>query len=209
MFVYPKVIIYTCELGETVMKIGYVRISTIGQNEARQVELFKSYKIDKVFIDKCSGKNADRPQLKEMLAYVREGDELYVESISRIARNTKDLLNIIEDLKKKNVVFISFKENIDTSTTTGKFMLTVFGALAEMEREVILERQRESIELAKNRGVYTGRAPMKIDKDKFNKMVAEWKNKQRTATSIMKEFNITGTTFYRWIKSKQYVLLKK
>ena len=122
------------------MKIFYIRCSTEEQNEARQEEMAKSIKADKTFKDKASGKNIDRPAFKEMMSFVREGDSVYVESISRIARNTKDLLNIIEELKKKKVEFISLKENIDTSTPQGKFMVTVFGALAELKRDQILQR---------------------------------------------------------------------
>ena len=98
--------------------------------------------VEEIFIDRMSGKNTDRPELKRMMEYVRQGDTVIVESISRFARNTKDLLNLIEQLNQKHVEFISKKETIDTSTPTGKFMLTVFGAVAELEREYILQRQR-------------------------------------------------------------------
>ena len=96
-------------------------------------------KVDKLFVDKASGKNMDRPQLRQMLSFVRKGDELIVESISRLARNTRDLLVIIEELNKKEVRFVSLKENIDTNTPSGKFMLTVFGAISELERSYILQ----------------------------------------------------------------------
>lgn len=190
------------------MKVWYVRISSVFQNELRQVEAAKAYGAEKLFIDKCSGKNADRPQLKEMLSFVREGDVLYVESISRLARNVRDLLNIIDELQSKKVSFVSIKENIDTSTSTGKFMLTVFAALSEMELNTIHDRQREGIELAKQKGIYKGRAPMKIDIEKFNRMCEEWRASKRTATSIQKEFGITGTTFYRWAKQQGFALSK-
>ena len=113
----------------------------------------------------------------------------------------KDLLNIVEELHNKGVDFISLKENIDTTTPQGKFMLTVFGALAELEREQIHERQAEGIAIAKAAGKYKGRKPMEIDREKFDAMVAQWRQGDRTATSIIKAFNITGTTFYRWIKN--------
>ena len=106
-------------------------------------------KAEKLFIDKASGKNTDRAAFKEMMTFVRSGDVVIVESISRIARNTRDLLSIISDLTEKGVEFVSLKESIDTTTPQGRFMLTVFGALAELERENILERQREGIEIAK------------------------------------------------------------
>ena len=182
------------------MNIMYIRVSSLAQNTARQEELAIKEKMDKVFIDKCSGKNADRPALKEMLNFVRDGDVVYVHSISRLARNVKDLLSIVEELTSKKVQFVSLKENIDTSSSTGKFILTIFAALSELERETILSNQAEGIALAKERGVYKGRAPMKYDREKFKLMVEEVKNKKRKAVSVMKEFNITAQTYYRWIK---------
>ena len=182
------------------MKVLYCRCSTAEQNEARQVALKEEIGADKLFVDKASGKNADRPELKKMLAYVREGDYVYCSDISRIARNTKDLLSIVEELRQKGVEFVSMKENIDTSTPQGKFMLTVFAALAELERESILQRQAEGIAIAKANGVYTGRKPKEIDKEKFVALCAEWRSGKRTATSIIKAFDITSTTFYRWVR---------
>ena len=149
------------------MLIGYVRVSTAEQNEARQLVSLEERKVDKVFVDKKSGKNTDREALKEMLNYVREGDTVITESISRIARSTRDLLNIIDSLTQKNVEFISLKECIDTTTPQGKFMLTVFAAMAELERENILQRQREGIEIAKAAHKYKGKPPIKIDEKLF------------------------------------------
>lgn len=148
------------------MIIGYIRISTTDQNTARQEVLMKELGAEQVFIDRMSGKNTDRPELKRMMNFVREGDTVIVESISRFARNTKDLLELVEQLTKKRVEFVSKKEAIDTSTPTGKFMLTVFGAVAELEREYILQRQREGIAIAKQNGVYKGRKP--IEHPRFN-----------------------------------------
>ena len=125
------------------MKIGYIRISTTDQNIARQEVLMQESEVDAVYIDRISGKNTDRPELKRMMNYVRHGDTVIVESISRFARNTRDLLDLVEKLNEKQVEFISKKEAIDTTTPTGKFMLTVFGAVAELEREYILQRQKE------------------------------------------------------------------
>ena len=152
------------------MKVMYQRVSTTDQNLARQHQWAVRNNVEREFADKCSGKNANRPELEKMLAFVREGDVVIVESIDRLARNVKDLLEIVDQLKKKGVQFISIKENIDTETPTGKFCLTLFGSLAELEKDTIKERQREGIELAKQRGVYKGRAPMKIDEAKFVSM---------------------------------------
>lgn len=127
------------------MKIGYIRISTTDQNIARQELLMEQLGVDEVYIDRMSGKNTNRPELQRMMEYVRRGDTVIVESISRFARNTRDLLELVEKLSAKGVEFVSKKEAIDTTIPTGKFMLTVFGAVAELEREYILQRQREGI----------------------------------------------------------------
>ena len=111
------------------MKIGYIRVSTEEQNTARQEVLLRELGVDEVFIDKASGKNADRQELTRMMEYVRRGDTVIVESISRFARNTRDLLDLVERLTEKHVEFVSRKEAIDTTTPTGKFMLTVFAAI--------------------------------------------------------------------------------
>ena len=155
-------------------------------------------KVDELFIDKISGKNADRPQLKKLLEFIRRGDVLIVESISRFARNTKDLLELIELLNNKEVSFISVKENIDTNTPTGKFMITVFWAVAELEREYILQRQREGIAIAKQQGKYKGRNPKVLVN--YDAVVSKWKNGSITATKAAKTLGISRNTFYRKLK---------
>ena len=177
------------------MKIGYVRVSTKEQNTARQEELMKTLGVDKIYIDRLSGKNTDRPALLEMMNFVREGDCVIVESISRFARNTKDLLELTEQLNNKQVQFISQKENIDTSTPAGKFMLTIFGAVAELEREYIRQRQREGIEIAQEQGKYKGRPAKQLDT--FDEIYQQWKSGNVTATSASKQLNISRSTFYR------------
>ena len=182
------------------MRVGYVRCSTLEQNEARQLKIMEEQKVERVFVDKASGKNTDRKEFKEMMAFIRDGDTLIVESISRIARNTRDLLTIISNLTEKGVEFVSLKENIDTTTPHGRFMLTVFGALAELERESILERQREGIEIAKAEGKYKGRKPVAIDEAKFRAVCARWRSGDITATAAMKEVGLKPNTFYRRVK---------
>ena len=184
------------------MLLGYIRVSTVEQNEERQVRALieKGVDVDNLFIDKQSGKNADRAKLKEMLAFCRKGDVVITESISRIARNTKDLLDIVEQLRKKGVDFISLKECIDTSTPQGKFMLTVFGAMAELERESILERQREGIAIAKEQGLYKGKPKMEIDVERFRAVVGEWREGKTTAVEAMEKLNLKPNTFYRRVK---------
>lgn len=187
------------------MDLFYARVSTEQQCELRQVEAARQLGIaDKyIYIDKQSGKNTNRAALKSLIAFAREGDTVYTESISRIARNTKDLLQIVEDLNSKGVEFVSLKESIDTRTPQGKFMLTIFAAIAELERESILQRQREGIEIAKQQGgKYNGRKAKVINEEKFKRMCAEWRKGEITAVFIQREFNITSTTFYRWVKAK-------
>ena len=180
------------------MKIGYVRVSTEEQNTARQEIMLRDLGVDELFIDKASGKNADRPELRRMMEYVRRGDTVIVESISRFARNTRDLLELVEKLTAKGVEFVSRKEAIDTTTPTGKFMLTVFGAVAELEREYILQRQREGIAIAKEQGKYKGRKP--IDAPEFEQVTARWKSGAITAAEAMRTLHMTKTTFYRRAK---------
>ena len=182
------------------MLIGYVRVSTEEQNEARQITALQERNVNKLFVDKKSGKNADREALKEMLLFVRDGDTVITESISRIARSTKDLLNIIDTLTQKNVEFISLKESIDTTTPQGKFMLTVFAAMAELERENILQRQKEGIAIAKAQGKYKGKPPIKIDEKQFRFVCKRWRNGEITAIQAMKELNLKPNTFYRRVK---------
>ena len=182
------------------MKIGYIRISTIDQNTTRQELLMEQLGVDEVYIDRMSGKNTNRPELQKMLEYVRKGDTVIVESISRFARNTRDLLELVEKLTVKGVEFVSKKEAIDTTTPTGKFMLTVFGAVAELEREYILQRQREGIAIAKANGVYKGRKS--LQPPEFEKVTAKWRNGQITAAEAMRQLGMSKSTFYRRVKEQ-------
>lgn len=182
------------------MLIGYVRVSTQEQNEMRQVVALQERGVDKLFTDKCSGKNTDRAALKEMLSFMREGDTVITESISRIARSTRDLLNIVDTLTQKKVEFISLKESIDTTTAQGRFMLTVFAAMAELERENILQRQKEGIAIAKAAGKYKGKPPIKIDEKQFRAVCHRWRDGNITARQAMDELKVKPNTFYRRVK---------
>lgn len=180
------------------MKIGYVRVSTQEQNTIRQERMMESLGVDELYIDKASGKNAQRPELQKMMEYVRKGDTVVVESISRFARNTRDLLELVEQLTAKQVEFVSQKEAIDTTTPTGKFMLTIFGAVAELEREYILQRQQEGIAIAKANGIYKGRKP--IQRPNFDQVVSLWRQGEITAVEAMKRLDMKSSTFYRKVK---------
>lgn len=181
------------------MKIGYVRVSTQEQNTVRQEALMESLGVDEVYIDRMSGKSADRPELKKLMEYVRRGDTVIVESISRFARNTRDLLELVERLTSKGVEFVSKKEAIDTTTPSGKFMLTIFGAVAELEREYILQRQQEGIAIAKANGVYKGRKP--IERSEFPQVAALWREGSITAVEAMRRLDMKPRTFYRRVKA--------
>lgn len=178
------------------MKIGYVRVSTEEQNIARQEVIMQQLGVEKIFIDKMSGKDRNRPELNNLMEYIREGDTVVVESISRMARSTADLLNIVDEFKCKGVEFISQKESIDTTTPQGKFMLTVFAALAELERENILQRQKEGIAVAKAQGKYKGRKPIEIDMDKFAEVYKEVLEGKIKNSYAMQVLGLKRNTYY-------------
>jgi DNA invertase Pin-like site-specific DNA recombinase len=180
---------------------GYIRVSSADQCEDRQVIAMNALNIppENIFIDKQSGKNTARPGLQRLLSAVRCGDTVIVESVSRFARNTRDLLDLIDKLTAKGVEFVSQKENIDTSTPTGKFMLTVFGAVAELERGYILQRQREGIAAARLRGVRFGR-PIKSPPDNFAEIVRWWECGKIEIGEVLKQTGLKEATFYRRLR---------
>ena len=181
------------------MLVGYVRVSTIEQNEERQiVELREKAGVEKFFVDKISAKSAQRPKFDEMMNFLREGDELIVSDFSRLARSTTDLLNIVDTLIKKDIKVRSLKENLDTSTPQGRFMLTIFGAIAEFERELILQRQREGIKLAQAEGKYKGRNEKKRPKD-FDYYKQAYYERTMTVTKIAQHYKVSRPTVYKWL----------
>lgn len=187
------------------MRVGYIRVSTAEQNTARQEILMEQLGVDKIYIDRMSGKSKDRPQLKDMLTFVRAGDTVIVESISRFARNTRDLLELVDALTEKGVEFISKKENIDTTTPAGKFMLTVFAAVAELERGYILDRQKEGIAIAKSEGKYKGRRPAEVDEKLWNSLYLLWSEGKISAVEFMCKMGMKKSTFYRRVKNEEYI----
>lgn len=180
------------------MKVGYIRVSTEEQNTIRQEILMQNLGVERVYMDKASGKSrTGRPQLEAMMDFVREGDVVIVESISRFARSTRDLLTLVEQLTEKGVGFVSQKESIDTNTPQGKFMLTVFGAMAELEREQTLQRQREGIAAAKAAGKYKGRKPIEIEDSLVKSVHDQWYKREITTSHAVKLLNVSSRTFYR------------
>ena len=134
-----------------------------------------------------------------MLDFVREGDTIYIHDFSRLARSTKDLLAIVELLNEKGVHLISNKENLDSSTPTGKLMLTMIGAIAEFERANLLERQREGIAIAKENGVYQGRKPKEIT-DVFKPLYDKYMNREINKVQFAKELGVSRPTLDKMIK---------
>lgn len=181
------------------MKVAYVRVSTVEQNEARQIEALKKYNIEKWFTEKVSGKDTNRPELQNLLDFVREGDTVYIHDFSRLARSTKDLLEIVEELNAKGVHLVSNKENIDSSTPTGKLMLTMIGAIAEFERTNLLERQREGIAIAKENGAYKGRKAKDID-DNFIVGYNKYMKREITKKDFASMLNVSRPTLDKLIK---------
>ena len=184
-------------------RIGYIRVSSADQNLARQEETLKPYDLDRVFSDKASGKNLERPEFQRMIEFVREGDELYVCSMDRMARNLNDLLTITTRLQEKGVSVHFLKEKIDldpageTSAMT-KLLMSMMGAVAEFERSLIRERQREGIAVAKANGVYKGRSRSVTDEQ-----IEEIKEMVETGVPMAKaarKVGISRATAYRYLK---------
>jgi DNA invertase Pin-like site-specific DNA recombinase len=190
-------------MGLRKMNFSYERVSTVKQDERRQEISLNSYRIDKRYIDKASGKNADRPALNKLKLEVKPGDHIYVESISRLGRNVDDLRQLVEYFKEKEVTVHFIKEGFDTSGSMHKFMLTILGAVAEMERELIVERVKEGIEKAKVHGTKTGNPigrPERTLPDNFEKYYRKWHNKEITGVEFAKLIGVSRTTLYRHIK---------
>ena len=205
------------------MKVGYVRVSSVDQNESRQLVTMEKYNVEKIFSEKVSAKDKDRPELQEMFKMI---DSLYqykktmnelldskgnkltiltvvVHDFSRLARSTKDLLEIVEYFESKQVALISAKENIDSSTPTGKLMLTMIGAINEFERANLLERQREGISVAKAQGKYKGRKEVKIDKNVFEQHYNRYLSREINKTQLAKELNVSRPTLDKLINEYQ------
>ncbi len=182
------------------LNVAYVRVSTVEQNPERQIKALEVYRIDRWFSEKISGKDIDRPKLKEMLDFVREGDTVYVMDWSRLSRSTVDLLRIIEGMAHKKVKLVSIKENFDTSTPTGRLMLNLIAAINEFERQNLLERQREGIAIAKNQGRYTGRKLNHYNEEQLRIVMSGIANRTITVTEAAKRLGVTRATVYNILK---------
>lgn len=184
------------------MNVAYVRVSTVEQNDERQIEALKQYNIEKWFMEKISGKDMNRPKLQEMLSFVREGDVVYIHSFSRLARNTADMLKIIEYLKQHGVQLVSHKERLDTSTATGKLQLSILASINEFEREIIHERQLEGIAIAKAQGKYRGRKRVSIADEDFEREYQKYQTRKITKIELAQNLGISRSTLYRLLREK-------
>ena len=189
------------------MKIGYVRVSTVEQHEERQVvELQEKVGVERTFIDKLSGKNTERKKKKKMIDFAREGDTIYVSEFSRLARSTKDLLDIVQKLKDKDVQVVSLKENFDTTTPAGELAMTLFAAIATFERKIMLERQKEGIALAKARGVYRGRK-QKPKPSNWPELVERYQRRDiRSVSELARICGCSRNTIYTWLRSSGVII---
>ena len=183
------------------MRIGYVRVSTVEQHEERQIiELQEKANVERTFLDKLSGKNTERPELQKMIDFAREGDTIYVSEFSRLARSTKDLLDIVQKLRDKKVQVVSLKENFDTTTPAGELAMTLFAAIATFERKIMLERQKEGIAVAKAKGVYHGRH-QKAKPDNWKELVEKYQRREiRSVSELMRIAGCSRPTIYNWLK---------
>lgn len=180
-------------------RLGYIRVSTIDQNTFRQLE---GVKLDRVFEDKASGRDTDRPELQQLLLFAREGDQVIVHSMDRLARNLDDLRKLVKVFTSKGVKIEFLKENLvftGEDSPMANLLLSVMGAFAEFERALIRERQREGIALAKQRGAFRGRKK-KLSNDQVIDLLARARTGERKA-ALAREFNISRESLYQYLRS--------
>lgn len=184
------------------MKIGYARVSTQDQNLDRQLDNLRAAGCERIFNEKMTGTKSDRPELRTMLLTLRSGDVLVIDSFSRLSRSTKDLLDLVEKLTGMGVHLVSLKENLDTTTATGKLMLTMLSALSQFERDLIAERTIDGLKAARARGRCGGRPHIGTDKDK-QQALAMYDANVMTNTEIAEKFGVSLSTLNRWIRSRK------
>lgn len=185
------------------MKVGYVRVSTTEQHTERQErDLKENAGVERIYLEKLSGKDMNRPKLQEMIDFVRSGDTVVVSEFSRLARSTKDLLDIVSTLNDKGVTVVSRKENLDTSTPQGKLMLTVFAGIAEFERTIMLQRQREGIAIAKEQGKYKGRQQKQKPAD-WQVLKEAYMTRKLSASALAEQCGISRPLVYKWLKEEE------
>ena len=187
------------------MRVGYIRVSTSEQNTERQKMVLAKYEIEKFFEEKKSGKNTKREKLEELRNFVREGDIVYVSELARLARNLSDLLTITKEFQEKGVQLVSDKENIDTSSATGRLVFHMIASLAEFERDLIRERQAEGIAAAKEAGKSIGRPRREFAQEDFNRLYSQYQQRLTTVSDMAKKLGVSRATVYRLIESKKKI----
>ena len=180
--------------------IGYARVSTKDQNLNLQIDALEKYGVDRIYSEKLSGTKFDRPELIEMLKYVREGDTVVVWKLDRIGRSMKDLINIVSEFQNRGINFVSLKENIDTSNATGKLIFNIFASLAEFERDIISERTRAGLESAKMRGRLGGRPKKEYENVKLALKMHD--SKLYSIDEIIKATGLSRASLYRYLKKR-------
>lgn len=183
------------------MKIAYARVSTIGQSLDGQLEALRREGCEKFFTDKSTGRNTDRKGFKDLMDFVREGDIVVVYDFSRISRSLPDLLNIIAELEKKKVSFISIKEQMDASTASGKLFISILGSINQFQIDLQKEKQAEGIKAAQSAGKYDNCGRKKVTKPaNWDANYDLWKNRLITANEFMSRCGLKRTTFYKLLK---------
>lgn len=178
---------------------GYARVSTVQQNLDRQLDMLKRYGVEKIYKEKMTGTRRNRPELNRLLARMKQGDTVVIESLSRLGRSTKDLIELVELFEKRGVQLVSMKESIDTSTPVGKLLFTLMSAIAQFERDVIAERTNEGLVAARARGHKGGRP--RFDEQKLAQAVALYHDGQYSVREIEQRTGVKKATLYRWLKT--------
>lgn len=183
------------------MKIGYARVSTEQQELARQIDALNGYGVDELFTEKMTGTKASRPELEKVKLRAREGDSIVIESLSRLGRSSKDLLILIDEWEKRGVKVVSLKENIDTSTPTGKLLTTVLSAICQFERDITIQRTQEGLKAARARGRQGGRP--KADHKAVDKAIKLYQAQTHSIKEIVSITGISQATLYRELRNIQ------
>lgn len=182
-------------------KFGYARVSTQDQKLDLQLDALEKFGVDKIFNEKMTGSRKDRPELEEMMKYLREGDTVVVYKLDRISRSTKHLIELADTFENMGVNFVSIQDNIDTGTAMGRFFFRTMASIAELERDIIIERTRAGLEAARSRGKLGGRP--KADQEKLEFAYHLYQQKKHTVKEICEKTGVAKTTLYRFIEEQE------